>query len=194
MVRAYLTCGLLTPEPGCPLSTDLLRYPIGRFDRNQPLPAGGHAELIRSLATVPARMRMAVDGLSETRLDTPYRPGGWTVRQLVHHVSDSHINAYVRMKWGLTEDTPAIKTYDEKVWAELLDACTASVEISLQLLTGLHARWDALLNAMTTEDFARTIRHPEMGAMTLTTLLQLYGWHGRHHVAHIERLREREGW
>lgn len=176
------------------MNSDLLRYPIGRFDPKQPLPAGGHAELIRSLATVPSLMRSAVDGLSESQLDTPYRPGGWTVRQLVHHVPDSHMNAYVRMKWGLTENVPAIKTYDEKAWSELPDARTAPIEISLQLLTWVHARWDALLNAMTAGDFARTIRHPDWGEISLTTLLQLYEWHGRHHVAHIERLREREGW
>lgn len=171
-----------------------LRYPIGRFDPRQPLPAGGHAELIASLSTTPGRMRAAVDGMTPSQIDTPYRDGGWTVRQLVHHVPDSHLNAYVRMKWGLTEESPPIKTYDEKAWSELPDARTAPIEISLTLLTALHARWDIVLNSMTAKEFARTIQHPDWGRIELTTLLQLYEWHGRHHVAHIERLRERSGW
>lgn len=173
---------------------DDLRYPIGRFDRNQQLPAGGHLELIQSLATVPERMRAAVKGLNEQQIEVPYRPEGWTVRQLVHHVPDSHLNAYIRFKWGLTEDSPAIKTYNEKAWSELPDARTGPIEVSLDLLEAVHRRWDLLLNAMTESDFARTIQHPEWGNITLTTMLQLYEWHGRHHVAHIQRLREREGW
>ncbi|HEY0673043.1 MAG TPA: putative metal-dependent hydrolase [Longimicrobiales bacterium] len=171
-----------------------LRYPIGRFDLRQPLPAGGHAALIASLSTTPSRMRAVVDGLTQSQIDTPYRDGGWTVRQLVHHVPDSHLNAYVRMKWGLTEEAPLIKTYDEKAWSELPDARTAPIEISLALLAAVHTRWDIVLNSMTAKEFARTIQHPDWGEIELTTLLQLYEWHGRHHVAHIERLRERSGW
>lgn len=171
-----------------------LRYPIGPFDPRTPLPAGGHAELIASLSTTPSRMRVAVDGLTQSQVDTPYREGGWTVRQLVHHVPDSHLNAYVRMKWGLTEEAPLIKTYDEKAWSKLPDARTAPIEISLALLAAVHARWDIVLNSMTAKEFARTIKHPDWGEIELTTLVQLYEWHGRHHVAHIERLRERSGW
>jgi hypothetical protein len=171
-----------------------LRYPIGRFDPKQALPPGGRSELISSLANTPDHMRRAVSGLTEAQIATPYREGGWTVRQLVHHVPDSHLNAYIRMKWGLTEASPAIKTYDEKAWSELPDARTAPVEVSLELLAAVHRRWDIVLNAMSDQDFARTIRHPEWGEISLTTLLQLYEWHGRHHVAHIQGLRARQGW
>ncbi len=171
-----------------------LRYPLGRFDVHAPLPDGGRAALIESLASVPARLREAVRSLTEAQLDTPYREGGWTVRQLVHHVPESHMNAYVRMKWGLTEETPTIKTYDEQRWAETADARTAPVEVSLALLAALHARWDFLLKNMTDRDYERKIRHPEWGEMKITTLLQQYEWHGRHHVAHVTTLRERLGW
>ena len=171
-----------------------LRYPVGRFDLKQPLPAGGRAELIRSLGDTPAHMRRAVAGLSEEQIATPYREGGWTVRQLVHHVPDSHLNAYIRMKWGLTEPAPVIKTYDEKAWSELPDARNAPIEISLNLLEAVHRRWDMLLNAMTEQDFERTIQHPEWGEVSLSKLLQLYEWHGRHHVAHVTALRTRNGW
>ncbi|HEX6007085.1 MAG TPA: putative metal-dependent hydrolase [Burkholderiales bacterium] len=171
-----------------------LRYPLGRFDPKQPLPPGGHAVLIRSLASTPIHMRRAVAGLTEEQVATPYREGGWSVRQLVHHVPDSHMNAYVRMKWGLTESTPLIKTYDEKAWSELPDARTAPIDVSLDLLEAVHRRWDMLLEAMTDQDFARTVRHPDWGEISLTTLLQLYEWHGRHHVAHITGLRERRQW
>jgi hypothetical protein len=171
-----------------------LQYPVGRFDRNQPLPVGGRAVLIDSLAGVPSEMRAVVKGLTGEQLDTPYREGGWTVRQVVHHVPDSHLNAYIRFKWGLTEDVPAIKTYDEKAWSELPDARTASIDVSLDLLSAIHARWDFVLKNMTDTDFERAIQHPEWGEMKLTKMLQLYEWHGRHHVAHIERLRSRSGW
>jgi hypothetical protein len=174
-------------------ATDL-RYPVGRFDLKAPLPDAGRAPLIQSLAAVPARMREAVQSLSEAQLDTPYREGGWTVRQVVHHVPESHMNAYVRMKWGLTEDNPMIKTYDEALWSELADARTAPVDVSLALLTALHARWDILLRSMSDADYLRTIRHPEWGQINLNTMLQLYEWHGRHHVAHVRHLRERLGW
>ena len=168
-----------------------LKYPVGRFDPAGPLPAGGVPALIESLATVPARMRAAVAGLGEAQLDTPYREGGWTVRQVVHHVPDSHLNAYIRMKWAVTEDNPAIKTYDEKLWSELADARTAPVEVSLALLTALHARWDLFLRGLADADFQRPMIHPEWGGLRVVTLLQLYEWHGRHHVAHITGLRTR---
>jgi hypothetical protein len=174
--------------------TEDLRYPVGRFDPTAPLPAGGRAALIESLEAAPSRLRRAVDSLSDAQLDTPYRDGGWTVRQLAHHVPESHMNAYVRMKWGLTEDAPAIKTYDEKLWAELPDARTAPIAPSLTLLDAIHARWVILLRSMADKDYARTIKHPEWGEIDLLMVLRLYEWHGRHHVAHVAKLRERRQW
>jgi hypothetical protein len=176
------------------ISMEQLKYPVGRFDLTGQLPAGGRTELIDSLATVPARLSRAVQGLSKEQLDTPYRQGGWTVRQLVHHVPDSHMNAYIRFKWGLTEDFPTIKTYHEGGWAELPDVQTTPIDVSLSLLMAIHARWDRLLRNMADSDFARSINHPEWGAMHLTTLLRQYEWHGRHHVAHVTELRKRMGW
>jgi hypothetical protein len=175
-------------------SLEDLKYPVGRFVLKQEVPHGERAALIESLATVPARLKHAVEGLSQEQLDTPYREGGWTVRQLVHHVPDSHLNAYLRFKWGLTEEAPRIKIYHEDRWAELPDARTAPISVSLDLLTAIHARLDVLLRSMAAEDFTRTIEHPELGTMDLTTLLRQYEWHGRHHVAHVTRLRERRGW
>ena len=176
------------------MNLEELRYPVGRFDANTPLPAGGYAALMDSLATVPARLTAVVADLSEAQLDTPYREGGWTVRQLVHHVPDSHLNAYVRTKWILTEDNPTIKTYHEKLWAELADARTAPIAVSLMLLTAIHERWDFVLRSLADKDFSRGFIHPELGQMQMGTLLKLYEWHGRHHVAHIMTLRERAGW
>ena len=139
-------------------------------------------------------MRAAVAGLSTDQLDTPYRPGGWTVRQLVHHVPDSHMNAFVRFKLALTEDVPTIKPYDEAAWAKLADYSSTPVEVSLGLLETLHDRWVRLLESMTTADFDRAFRHPEIGTMTLGSYLAGYSWHSRHHVAHIMALRGRMGW
>ena len=150
--------------------------------------------LIESLAAAPAALRQALSGLSDTQLDTPYRPDGWTLRQVAHHVADSHLNAYIRMRWALTEDSPLIKTYDEKGWAELPDARSAPVEVSLALLEKLHERWVLLLRALPDPAWQRAVQHPDWGAVTLTTLLQMYEWHGRHHVAHVRGLRERLQW
>lgn len=171
------------------------RYPVGKFQR----PAGPNTPderrtLIEQIAATPARMRAAVAGLSDAQLETPYREGGWTVRQVVHHVPDSHMNAYTRVKLALTEDEPEIKPYDEAAWAKLNDVRDTPIEISLVLLETLHARWDTILSAMTEADFARTLRHPEHGQMTLDWLIAMYAWHGRHHVAHITSLRDRNGW
>lgn len=171
-----------------------LRYPIGRFQRPSTVTADERAQWIDAIAEAPARLREAVADLSDDQLDTPYRPGGWTVRQVVHHVPDSHLNSYVRFKWALTEDAPVIKTYDEKAWAELTDARTAPIEQSLALLDALHTRWVAWLRTLEEPDFARTIQHPEWKAISVDQLLALYAWHGRHHVAHITALREHEGW
>jgi hypothetical protein len=139
-------------------------------------------------------LRAAVLGLSEEQLDTPYRPGGWTVRQVVHHVPDSHMNAYVRFKLALTEEAPTIKPYAEARWAELPDTRLTPPEVSLTLLDNLHERWVNILRNMTPEDFERRLQHPEKGLLTLDAMLSLYSWHGRHHVAHVNGLRQRMGW
>ncbi|HEX6939186.1 MAG TPA: bacillithiol transferase BstA [Longimicrobiales bacterium] len=173
---------------------EALKYPVGRFDPESEVPHEARAALIDGIAALPARLRAAVTGLTEPQLDTPYRPGGWTVRQVVHHLPDSHMNAYIRFKLGLTEDTPAIKTYDQARWAETADARTLPVDVSLRLLDALHERWVTLLRSFGPEEFARRVRHPEWGEVTLGFHLRLYEWHGRHHVAHITSLRERQGW
>lgn len=169
------------------------RYPVGRFQPDGAATAAKRAQWIDQIAALPAHLRAAVAGLDDGRLDTPYREGGWTVRQLVHHVADSHLNAYVRLKLALTESAPAIKVYDEKLWAELPDAALP-VEVSLALIDALHQRWVVLLRSMRDEAFARTWIHPEHGARDLDFLIQLYAWHSRHHVAHVNALRERRGW
>ncbi len=172
---------------------DDLRYPVGRFDITTPLTDGMRAPAIDALAALPAQMRAAVDRLSPAQLDTPYRPGGWTVRQLVHHVADSHMNGFIRLKLGMTEDTPTIKPYDQDAWAALADA-RLPIDISLGLLDGIHARWTAVWRSLEPSAFARTFTHPDLGTLTLDRQLQLYAWHSRHHVAHITALREREHW
>jgi len=171
-----------------------LRYPIGKAEMEPELTPERRRELIGQLEAMPDRLREAVAGLNAEQLDTPYRPGGWTVRQVIHHVPDSHLNAYIRYKWALTEDQPAIKTYEEARWAELPDSRSAPIEVSLALLENLHRRWVALLRALPAADFARSIQHPEWGLVNLDQLLGLYAWHGRHHVAHVAALRERMGW
>jgi hypothetical protein len=171
-----------------------LRYPIGKFHFEGPLTAPQKQTALDDIATAPAILRAAVKGLSEAQLDTPYRPSGWTVRQVVHHVPDSHLNSYVRFKLALTEDEPTIKTYAEDLWAELADTKATPVEVSLTMLDALHDRWVRLLRSLSPEEWKRTFRHPELGAMTLEKTLSLYAWHGRHHVSHITSLREREGW
>jgi uncharacterized damage-inducible protein DinB len=171
-----------------------LRYPVGQFDPAGPLPAEQRTAMIESIEAAPKRLREAVSGLSDQQLDTPYRDGGWTVRQVTHHVADSHMNAYIRMRWALTEDSPLIKVYEQKDWAELPDARTAPVELSLNLLDALHARWVTFLRALMDSDYQRAIQHPEMGRMTVSALVRMYEWHGRHHVAHIKNLRQRMKW
>jgi len=173
-----------------------LRYPIGRFNRPVDVDAADRAQFIEAVAAAPAALREAVRGLDDAQLDTPYRPDGWTVRQVVHHLPDSHLNAYVRFKLALTEIEPTIRPYDEKQWAELPDSRSPLVAESLSLLDTLHARWVYMLRAMSAADFARTLVHPEhAGApMRLDTMLALYAWHGRHHVAHVTALRDRMGW
>ena len=171
-----------------------LRYPIGKFEQAGQVTEAQRPKLIQHIADTPANLRAAISGLSEQQLDTPYRPGGWTVRQVVHHLPDSHLNSYIRFKLAVTEEKPTIKTYEEKLWAELDDGRTAPVEISLQLLEALHRRWVMFLQSLKPGDFARQFTHPENGLMTIDDLLRLYAWHGRHHVAHITSLRARMGW
>jgi len=171
-----------------------LRYPIGKFTRVGSLSAEQRAACIDEIAAAPAQFRRAVTGLTPEQLDTPYRDGGWTVRQVVHHVPDSHMNAYLRFKFGLTEDAPAIKTYEEKDWATTPEVAATPVGVSLALLDALHGRWVTLLRAMTPQQFARTIKHPEWGTPSLDAMLALYAWHGRHHTAHVTALRQRMGW
>jgi hypothetical protein len=171
-----------------------LRFPIGKAEMARELTAGQRLESLARIERMPVHLRAAVDGLNAGQLDTPYRPEGWTVRQVVHHVPDSHLNAYLRCKWALTEDEPQIKTYDEGLWAELPDSRTVPVEVSLALLDSLHRRWVGLLRALSPADFQMALRHPEHGLITLDQILGLYAWHGDHHVAHITALRERMGW
>jgi hypothetical protein len=171
------------------------RYPIGPFQRRDELSPEERGPMIDIIAAAPSRMRAAVAGLDEAQLDTPYRDGGWTVRQVVHHVPDSHMNAYMRVKLALTEDAPAIRPYDEAAWAKLEDVNTTPIDVSLTLLESLHARWTALLRTLRPGDFRRTFLHPDhTGPFTLDTVLAMYSWHSRHHVAHITSLRDRMGW
>ncbi len=170
------------------------RYPIGKPELKSQYTPQERKTFLDQIAAAPSRLRDAVAGLSEKQLDTPYRDGGWKVRQVVHHVPDSHLNAYIRTKLALTESEPTIKPYDEAAWATLADTKTVPVETSLSLLEALHARWVALLASLDDAAWARTFRHPELGVVPLEKNLALYAWHGRHHVAHVTSLRERMGW
>lgn len=170
------------------------RYPVGKFELPKEVTPALRQAAIEELAATPAKVRAAVAGLSEAQLDTPYREGGWTVRQVVHHLVDSHMNAYIRLRFALTENQPTIKPYDESVWANLEDARSAPVEVSLKLLEPLHERWVRLLRSVKTEQYARTLVHPDYGVKNVDWLLFLYSWHGRHHAAHITELRKQKGW
>jgi hypothetical protein len=172
---------------------DALRYPIGSFKASSVSVPADRPSIIQAIADAPAQLRAAVAALTDAQLDTPYRPGGWTVRQVAHHLPDSHANAYIRLKMALTEDEPTIKPYDEARWAELPDS-RAPIDSSLAMLEAVHDRWVRVLRAMAPAEWARRFRHPERGVMSIEEQLALYGWHGRHHVAHITRLRERNGW
>jgi hypothetical protein len=173
---------------------DDLRYPIGKFSFAGPLTEQQKSQFLDDIEQTPARLRAAIEGLSEAQLDTPYREGGWTVRQVVHHVPDSHMNSYVRFKLALTEEEPTIRPYMENLWAELPEAKSAPVELSLALLESLHQRWMLMLRGLGPNEWKRTFRHPEIGLISLEKNLAIYAWHGRHHVAHITALRERMGW
>jgi uncharacterized damage-inducible protein DinB len=169
-----------------------LRYPVGKLTYDNDVTHGKRTAWIRQIAEAPRALRDALAGLTETQLDTPYRPEGWTVRQLVHHVPDSHLNAYIRFKWTLTEDNPTIKPYNQVAWAEVADTKLTPVDVSLDLLDAIHKRWVVLMESLKEDEWTRPLIHPENGPMTLDRLLQLYAWHGRHHVAHVTELRKRE--
>ncbi len=171
-----------------------LRYPIGKFEWTGHLSDADRKRCIDEIEAAPKRLREAVAGLNDKQLDTPYRPGGWTVRQVVHHVPESHMNAYVRFKLALTEDQPTITPYEEDRWARTPEVKTTPIETSLTMLDALHQRWVLLLKAMAPADFARTLNHPESGVGPLDKFLAMYAWHGKHHVAHITELAKREGW
>ena len=174
--------------------TNDLRYPIGEFDRNYDVSTAARADRINTIAELPRAVAAAVSGLSDAQLDTEYRPGGWTVRQTVHHIADSHSNSLTRFKLALTEDTPpTIRPYYEDRWAELADS-KLPIDVSLKMIEGIHIRWSALLNSMSDDQFEREFVHPETGNWPLEGALALYAWHSQHHTAHITRLREREGW
>lgn len=170
------------------------RYPIGKFTDSQDRSPERRQTLIRNLANLPSQMRAATNGLGDVQLDAPYREGGWTLRQVVHHVSDSHLNAYIRTRWALTEDSPVIKAYDEVTWAELPDAKLGPIEPSLALLQALHLRWVSLWRALPEEAYSKVFIHPQSGENTLAKQLELYSWHGQHHVAHLTTLRQQKGW
>ena len=171
-----------------------LRYPLGKFSYEGTPTEEQKQKYMNDIEQAPANLRAALKGLSDQQLDTPYRPQGWTLRQVAHHLPDSHLNAYVRFKLALTEDAPTIKPYAEDRWAQLADTQTTPVEVSLTLLDALHTRWVRLLRSLKVEDWRRTFRHPQLGEVSLGKNLVLYAWHGRHHVAHITGLRERNGW
>jgi hypothetical protein len=167
---------------------EMLKYPIGKMPRTStPLDRATREQHLRTLEELPSRLRTIAGGLSDAQLDTPYRPGGWTIRQVVHHVPDSHMNAYIRMKLAATEEAPAIRTYEEQLWAELPDARTAPVAMSLDLLAAVHRRWVAFLRAYPEAELQRVFVHPAWGRVTIDEAIAMYAWHSRHHTAHIEQ-------
>lgn len=174
---------------------DQLKYPLGRWTWPETVAPGDIKAWTQEIAALPAQLHAAIAGLDDAQLDTPYRPEGWTVRQVVHHLADSHLNSQCRFRWALTEDEPTIKPYDQPAWGELPDSRTAPIEPSLLIIEGLHQRWVALANALTPEQWKRQFFHPEHSQpLRLDKTLAMYGWHGKHHVAHITRLRERSSW
>jgi hypothetical protein len=174
--------------------SDDLRYPIGKFIWPESVSVSDRARHIETIAATPALVRQAIAGLTEEQLNTPYRDGGWTVRQVVHHIPESHMNSYIRFKLALTEDAPVIKPYDEAAWARLSDVTTTPIGVSLNLLESLHSRWVNLLRGIPEPDWKKQFRHPEIGLIALDRNLALYAWHGNHHIGHITGLRERRGW
>ena len=182
------------PAPQTDFDADALKYPVGKFSFPSSTSPAQRDQWIEEIAATPSRLRAAVGGLTAEQIETPYRPGGWTVRQVIHHVPESHMNAYIRFKLALTENEPTIKPYDEAAWANLPDVAVTPIEPSLALLDALHDRWVRLLRQLSDADFARTFRHPALGVIRLDGNLALNAWHGKHHTAHITSLRERMGW
>ena len=174
-------------------STEKLSYPIGRYDFAAPVDDRQREDAIEDLADLPRALAAAVDGLTDAQLDTPYRPGGWTVRQLVHHVADSHLNGYMRLKWALTEDEPTIKPYDQDRWVDLPDA-SLPIDVALRLLDSVHRRWDEIWRSLDPSQLDRAFLHPEYGRIVVQKMADWYAWHARHHVAHVTALRQRESW
>lgn len=174
---------------------DQLKYPIGKFEHEGEVSEELRSSWLSNLAAQPSRLREAVAGLNDEQLDTPYRDGGWTVRQVVHHVADSHMNSFIRFKLALTEETPVIKPYEEHLWAELADGRTMPIDVSLRLMEAVHERWVVLLESLTADQWQRAFIHPARGqSQTLEYALGSYAWHGSHHIAHITSLRESKGW
>ena len=171
-----------------------LRYPIGQYGHEGPVHDEDLARWIEQIEALPEQMRRTVDRLTDAQLDTPYRPGGWTIRQVVHHVPDSHLNCYVRFKWALTEDEPLIKAYHEERWAELADYRSAPVDLSLDFLALVHSKWLTLLRSLSRDQLSRRFRHPDLGSVELAWSVGNYAWHGRHHLAHITTTIARQGW
>lgn len=170
-----------------------LSFPIGKYDKDSEISPEQRKQFIREIAELPNNLREAVKDLSDEQIDTPYRPEGWTARQVIHHVGDSHMNSFIRFKLALTEDNPTIRPYAEDLWAQSAEY-QMPVDVSLDLIDSIHRRWTTLLESMSNEDFARTLNHPETGAWTLENLLGMYVWHGNHHTAHINNLKKRNGW
>ncbi len=176
------------------MTEEELKYPIGRFKFEGEITEDMISKYIKDIVEVPGELKKAVEGLTDEQLSTSYRPGGWNLKQVVHHIVDSHMNSYIRFKLALTEDEPQIKPYDEKKWAELADSFVTPISVSINLLENLHNSWADLLRSMSFKDFKRTYRHPVNGVSTLGRALALYSWHGKHHTAHITSLRKRMGW
>lgn len=190
MARGHVEADLHGEES----NMEALQYPIGRFHWDNDSSAIARKHRIERIAALPAELRAAVTGLSDGQLDTPYRPGGWTLRQVAHHLGDSHMNSYCRFKFAVTEDAPSIKVYDEQRWAETTDAKSGPVSPTLTLLEGLHHRWVAFLRSLDDNQWSRVFVHPEMGETSLDKALALYAWHSAHHLRHITMTREREDW
>ncbi len=176
------------------MSDEALRYPIGQPDLRDGLSSEEREEMIAEIERFPSRLRNTVEQMTHEQLDTPYRDGGWTVRQVIHHVPDSHMNGYIRVKLAMTEDTPAVRLYDEQIWAELQEARTGDIELSLPIIESLHRRWAVFLRSLSAQDFSRPLKYSDGRTLTIDQILCIYAWHGAHHLAHITGLMQRRGW